>query len=688
MDASDIIRMRNANTQFCYLKKNVLAKQPTCYSDTCLDLSGCAPIQYNSYAQKYLLKEGAKDMGGYSPPPIPTYGNKLGFYVLGNYEGYDNYQYRFYDGWGPLIDSGIRVSQYYIYETYYGLGFQYAHFYDTNDGKNVRLQILDPTGIIIKTISYKSYSGPANYYQGERYGVLYYETSTGVNKFLFIDPIHGTVKTYTTPLTFSGKIGVTGSAVSFILTDCPTCYFYIWPAGANKPYMALKFYNYSYFAYTPPIMDHVAFATQNDNYDYDKVCVLLANGTFLTYTLPTTYTSIDISYYGIYNSRLYVIGNDPLDIYLFTLNASDFMNPTIINSLPAPNGYNIVAYINEDKDYLTAQNNNFGIYAYYDDYASYTAPFYNAIFIAVFANGTSYSNDYTSDKFAISDYVGLNSNGFTLFGNSNDNSLLSYTITTPIINYTQVLTSGTVDTENDYFIQCANLNDYIYFDIYSSQSESDTTHRGFIIDSTDTNVPSSVTYSNNTHDDIATVTSGNSLCRTSVEDTRLAYFNPTVGFHIDGATDIYNGNLYITYPYLGSGTIFSINSDASFNILTSNTYNANMHNSFNTITNTLDLHGFSDNINVLGWNGGGLSVYNIDASGILTVSDPVTVSWWNIYFQNTPTIAMWAVYTDGSTGGLKYIDYDITTRTYGTLSETTNINDLVLRTNNYYTASY
>lgn len=686
MDASDIIRMRNANAQFCYLKKNVLAKQPTCYSDTCLDLSGCAPIQYNSYAQKYLLKEGAHDMGGYTPPIIPTYNNKLGFYVLGNYDGYDNYQYRFYDGWGPLIDSGIRVSQNYIYGSYYGLGYQYAHFYDRYSGENVTLQILDSTGIIIKTISYQSVSGPANYYNGERYAILYYQTPSGINKFLFIDPLHGTVKKFTTDLTFSGKIGVTGSAVSFILTDCPDCYFYIWPAKSKQPYMALKFFNNSYFPNTPSIMNHVAFATQNSDGYYNKVSVLLADGTFLTYTLPSTYNSIDMSYYGIDNSRLYLIGSST-DVYLFTLNTSDFMNPTKILGVNNVNGFNIIAHINEYKDYLTAQNNHFGMYVYADDYVPYSAPFYNATFIAVFENGTSFSNDYTYDNFAISDYVGLNSNGFTLLGNSNDNSLISYTIASPLIKYTRVLTTATVDTNVDYIIQSANLNDYIYFDIYTSDPSTDTTHRGFIIDSTNNHAPYYQAYANNYRSDITIVSSGNSLCCTGTQDPRLAYFNPTVEFHIDNNTDIYEGTLYATYPWLGSGTIFSLNSDASFNILTSNTYNPNMYNSFNAITNTLNLYGFSDNINILGWNGGGLSVYNLDASGALTVSPPVTVTWWGIYFQNTPTKAMWAVYTSGGTGGLKYVDYDITTKTYAALNETNAITDLVLRTNNYYTTN-
>jgi len=686
MDASELTRMRNANAQFCYLKKNVLTKQPTCYSDSCLDLSGCAPIQYDSYAQKYLLKEGARDMGGYTPPIIPTYDNKLGFYVLGNYDGYDNYQYRFYDGWGPLIDSGIRVNTYVIYNSYTGIGYQYAQF--TDGSVNMILQILDSTGIIIKTIRYQCISGPDNYYNGPRQGVLYYETPAGVNTFLLIDPYYGTVKTYTTDLIFSGKIGVTGSAVSFILTDCPDCYFYIWPFTASRPYMALKYDTLSYFPYTPPIMDHVAFATQDQSGKYDKVNVLLANGTFLTYTLPITYSDIDISYYGIDNSRLYVIGNDPVDVYLFTLNATDFMNPSIINGIQPPNGYNIIAHVNEDKDYLTAQNNHFGMYIYTDDYAPYIAPFYNATFIGVFENGTSFSNDYTYENFAISDYVGLNSNGFTLLGNSNDDSLISYTIA-PTTRYTRVLPTATIDRTSGYIIQYDNLNDYIYFDIYSSESESDTIHRGFIIDSTNNHAPYYKTYANNNRSDIVIVTSGNSLCCTGTQDTRLAYFNPTVGFNIDDTTDIYEGQeLSATYPWLGSGVIFSVNSDASYNILTSNTYTPNIHNSFNVINDTLNLYGFSDNINVLGWNGGGLSVYNLDSTGTLTVSPAVTTSWWGIYFQNTPTKAMWAVYTSGSTGGLKYVDYDITTHTYASLNETNTITNLVLRTNNYYTANY
>jgi hypothetical protein len=281
MDASDIIRMRNANTQFSYYKKNVLSKQANCYSDSSLDLSGCTPIQYSSYAQKYLLKEGAKDLSGYTPPPPPTYNSKLGFYVLGEYDGYSTYQYRFYDGWGPLIDSGINVSNYEIYTNYYTrLGFQYAHL---NDGEgNVRLQILDSTGKIINTIAYKSddYGG---YYNGERYGILCYQTPSpsSTNTFVFIDPLHNTTKTFTTNRSFYGSAGITGSAASFVVYNDLYYYFYIWPAGAEQPYVAsvsVRFYN----AETPEIMDKFAFVTGPDG--FDTVCVLLANGTFLSYT--------------------------------------------------------------------------------------------------------------------------------------------------------------------------------------------------------------------------------------------------------------------------------------------------------------------------------------------------------------------------------------------------------------------
>ena len=64
MNSSDITRIRNANTQFNYLVTNTLSVQAGCHSDACLQLTGCKPIQYTSYAQKNLLKKGASDLGG------------------------------------------------------------------------------------------------------------------------------------------------------------------------------------------------------------------------------------------------------------------------------------------------------------------------------------------------------------------------------------------------------------------------------------------------------------------------------------------------------------------------------------------------------------------------------------------------------------------------------------------------
>ena len=136
MNASEITKMRNANSQFCYVKKNILETQQNCYSDKCFKLSSeCKPFQYDSYAEKYLLIEGAFDMSQNVTPPT-MYNNKLGFYTLGIYDGYTNYQYRFYDGWGPLIDSGIDTS--YTIDGYYvSLGFQSALFFD-DSGTNLR----------------------------------------------------------------------------------------------------------------------------------------------------------------------------------------------------------------------------------------------------------------------------------------------------------------------------------------------------------------------------------------------------------------------------------------------------------------------------------------------------------------------------------------------------------------------
>ena len=687
MNASDIIRMRNANTQFSYYKKNVLSKQANCYSDNNLDLSGCTPIQYSSYAQKYLLKEGAKDLSGYMPPPPPTYNSKLGFYVLGEYDGYDNYQYRFYDGWGPLIDSGINVSNYEIYISYYGLGFQYAHL---NDGEgNVRLQILDSTGKIINTIAYKS-NDYAGYYNGERYGILCYQTPSGTNTFVFIDPLHNTTKTFTTSRSFYGSAGVTGSDVSFVVYD-GFYYFYIWPAGAEQPYVASVSVRFQ-GANTPEIMDHFAFVT--GPVGYDTVCVLLANGTFLSYTFTDvlgdtiSYDNIDISYYGIDNSRLYVIGDDT-NVYLFTLNATDFMNPIKILGFETPNGYNIVTHIDLNKNYLTAQNNHFGIYLYAND-SNYPAPFFDATFIAVFENGSSNSNDYSSSAFAICDYVGLNSNGFTLFGYSNDTQLISYTITSNN-QYTRVLTSNTIDTTANYDIVCENLNDYIYFDIYSYLSGSNTTHRGFIIDSKNTTAPSSVTYSNNNNDEIVTVASGNSLCRTSTEDTRLTYFNnPVDGLVIDTTTaDIYYGDsgfyVFSSYPDLASGVIYSLTTDNTANILTSNTYTSNITTTgLDIINNAISLINFSDNVSILASNDGYLFyVYNVDSNGTINQSESITNELYNYTYINTPTTVIWPV-TNNSCN-VSYTSYNITTHEF-TLCNDNNLynNNYVIRTNNYY----
>ena len=251
MDASDIIRMRNANAQYCYLKKNVLDKQPNCYSDSCLNLIGCAPVQYNSYAQKYLLKEGAKDMA--SPPVIPTYDSKLGFYVLAAYTGYANYQYRFYDGWGPLIDSGVPTNTYSIYGSYTGEGFQYAHFYDNND--NVILQILDSTGIIINTISYTCTSGPANYYAGERYGFLWYRNTSDVYVYSLIDPLHNVVNTiYLSYEGFLGPITLTNNGCTFSTYNDGYYYLYVWTSGMKKPNQVLT-HVWDYYDYAPSIPD-------------------------------------------------------------------------------------------------------------------------------------------------------------------------------------------------------------------------------------------------------------------------------------------------------------------------------------------------------------------------------------------------------------------------------------------------
>ncbi len=58
MDYSDMIRKMQAQAQYAYLKNNTLSKQPTCNFSTCSQLSGCSPIQYESFQQKYTIALG------------------------------------------------------------------------------------------------------------------------------------------------------------------------------------------------------------------------------------------------------------------------------------------------------------------------------------------------------------------------------------------------------------------------------------------------------------------------------------------------------------------------------------------------------------------------------------------------------------------------------------------------------
>jgi hypothetical protein len=58
MDFSDIIRRNQALTQWTYLKQNTLATQSNCNFSTCTQLSGCAPINYQSYEQKNIIALG------------------------------------------------------------------------------------------------------------------------------------------------------------------------------------------------------------------------------------------------------------------------------------------------------------------------------------------------------------------------------------------------------------------------------------------------------------------------------------------------------------------------------------------------------------------------------------------------------------------------------------------------------
>ena len=53
-----MIRKMQAKAQWTYLKNNTLAIQPTCNFSTCTEISGCQPINYQSYAQKYIIADG------------------------------------------------------------------------------------------------------------------------------------------------------------------------------------------------------------------------------------------------------------------------------------------------------------------------------------------------------------------------------------------------------------------------------------------------------------------------------------------------------------------------------------------------------------------------------------------------------------------------------------------------------
>lgn len=58
MDYSDMIRKMQAQAQWTYLKNNTLATQSNCNFSTCTQISGCAPIKYESYAQKNIISLG------------------------------------------------------------------------------------------------------------------------------------------------------------------------------------------------------------------------------------------------------------------------------------------------------------------------------------------------------------------------------------------------------------------------------------------------------------------------------------------------------------------------------------------------------------------------------------------------------------------------------------------------------
>jgi len=58
MDYSDMIRKMQAQAQWVYLKNNTLSKQAACNFSTCSQLSGCDPIKYETFEQKYSIALG------------------------------------------------------------------------------------------------------------------------------------------------------------------------------------------------------------------------------------------------------------------------------------------------------------------------------------------------------------------------------------------------------------------------------------------------------------------------------------------------------------------------------------------------------------------------------------------------------------------------------------------------------
>ena len=675
MDASDIIRMRNANTQFSYLAKNVLGKK--CYSDRSLDISGGCPLQFSSYAQKYLLKEGAKDLSGYAPPPPPTYNNKLGFYTLEVIDGYDTYQYRFYDGWGPLINSGISIS-YTIDFFYNSQGFQYALFYN---GSNYRFQILDSTGFIINTIQYNAdYS---YYIPGPRYGILcYIDPTDTTNTFLLIDPQTNSVKTFISGKHFRGSFGVTGSAVSFLLDQGGIYYFYIWLFSSAQPYLALTATDYT-IADTTAIMDHVAVASASgaNGTDYDTVSVLLANGSLLSYTLPTSYSSIYIYYYGINNSRLSLFGNigGSIDTYIFTLD-ENFKNPIL---LPAseynPNGKSTSGggYISLYQDSLTAQTNNITYMVLEDQ--PYEAPLYA---VSTFTLFDGIREPFINTFPLACSNIGVNSNGVTIIAYDKGISTLnSYVLTAPSTITSTILNTREFDTSKLYSFFSANMNDYFYIDYHAPGSSPPSSY--YCIDV----ATNTVAFGDGlpTGGSPFIVVSGNSLCRVSSEDDRLLYFNPSFqGF--DTTTNVTNDNIYISYPDLASGCIFSINTDASFNILTSNTYNSNYSTPpLNVFDDDIGVYSvISDNFNIFASVDDTIRVFNINSNGVLYYSSNIPcTSFTNVYVQNTPSNIMWA-FQNNNNDSASYINYNIPSSSFTNFTES-NVISYTLRTNYYYT---